>query len=93
MTFGLDTNIQILYTLFMSHPVPEIFASVSSYKLFLYFGGSTVKWSFRPPGGAVYQVWDARPTEFYHQAEGRGGQRGAEAQKKVETLKTMFLSV
>lgn len=36
-----------------------------------------------PPGGAVYQVWDARPAEFYHQAEGGGGQRGPETSEKV----------
>lgn len=34
--------------------------------------------------GAVHQVWDACPAEFYYQTEGRGGQGGAEAQKQIQ---------
>lgn len=36
-----------------------------------------------PPGGAVHQVWNARPAELYHQTEGGGGQRGPETSEKV----------
>lgn len=53
----------------------------------LVFFFSALSWHFSPPppGGTVYQVWDASPAKFHHQAEGGGGQGGAETQEKVQS--------
>lgn len=59
--------------------------------LVLWDSSTKRKESFFPPGGAVYQVWDACSAEFHHQAEGGGGQRGAETPEEVaETLNFLF---
>lgn len=43
-----------------------------------------------PPGGAVYQVWNACAAEFHNQTEGGGGQRGAETQEKVQEEYSLY---